>query len=235
MIKLKLSLKIAALAVATLSSIFPFNPAQASTFEETEVDQSQFVAVVQPYGENKYNLIVVEQIPEKKSCWSETGGNPVSVDLLLVNFDFTGHCRRSTDSNGYSIRFNGKDLGLDYLLSVVEHNGELKLIGINRTDPRQPHVIVGTTQGMVGNAMKIELNPGWRFSKRTYQGKVLGHVYFSYTDAQAAMDTPTMNETMAAPTNSEPLESIETVESVESTEEEIQPNTSYTEEAKNEN
>lgn len=189
MTKLNLSLKFAALTLATFSSITALNPVKASTFEETPVEQSQFIAVSQPYGDNKYNLIVIEQIPGKQACWAETGATPVNVDILLLNFDFSGHCRRSTDANGYSIRFNGQDLGLDYLLSIVERNGEIQLIGTNRLDRSQPQILVGTTQGVIGGPMKIQLNPGWRFSKRTYQGKVLGHVYFSYSDEQAAIDS----------------------------------------------
>lgn len=193
MIKLNLPLKFAALTLATLSTITSLNPVKAGTFDETAVEQSQFIAIAQPFGDQKYNLIVIEQIPNKQACWSETGSNPVTADILLLNFDFSGHCRRSTDANGYSIRVNGEDLGLQYLLSVVETNGELQLIGTNRVDPRQPQVVVGTSQGLAGAPMKIQLNPGWRFSKRTYQGKVLGHVYFSYTDEQAAIDNPNFN------------------------------------------
>jgi hypothetical protein len=193
MTKLTLPLKLAALTLATISSITAGNPVKASMFDETAVEQNQFVAISQPYGDNKYNLLVIEQIPNKQACWSETGDNPVSVDILLLNFDFTGHCRRSTDANGYSIRFNGEDLGLDYLLSIVERHGEIQLIGINRTNRSQPEILVGTSKGMMGGPMKIKLNPGWRFSKRTYQGKALGHVYFSYTDQQAAMDAPKMS------------------------------------------
>lgn len=205
MIKLKLPLQLTALTLATLSSIIALSPAKANTFEETPVEQSQFVAVAQPFGENKYNLIVIEQIPNKQTCWSETGSNPVSVDILLLNFDFSGHCRRSTDANGYSIRFNGEDFGLNYILSLVERNGELQLIGMNRTDPRQPEIVVGTSRGMANSPVKIQLNPGWRFTKRTYQNQILGHVYFSYTDGQAAIDapgtTPTMNQNTPDPNN----------------------------------
>lgn len=202
MIKLKLPLKFAALALVTLSSITTFSPAKATTFDETQVEQTQFIAVIQPFGEKKYNLIVIEQIPKKQACWSETGSNPVSVDILLLNFDFSGHCMRSTDANGYSIRFNGQDLGLEYILNIVERNGELQLIGINRKDSTKPELLVGTTKGIVNTAMKIQLNPGWRFSKRTYNGKVLGHVYFTYTDEQAAMDAPNMiNPTINPNTN----------------------------------
>lgn len=193
MIKSAFSRKIATLALTTLCSILPFNAAQSVTFDETEVEQTSFIAVAQPYGENKYNLIVIEQIPNKNSCWSEMGGNPVNVDLLLINFDFSGHCRRSTDANGYSIRFDGQDLGLDFLLSLVEKDGNLVLMGMNRRDSRQQPIVVGTAQGLNGQPMKIQLNPGWRFTKRTYQGKVLGHVYFSYDSASDQMTMPIEN------------------------------------------
>lgn len=190
MIKSAFTRKIATLALTTLCSILPLNAAQTATFEEMEVSQPSFIAVAQPYGDNKYNLIVIEQIPNKKACWSETGGNPVNVDLLLINFDFSGHCRRSTDANGYSIRYDGEDLGLNVLLNLVERNGNLILLGMNRLDPRQPPIIVGTTEGLNAQPMKIQLSPGWRFTKRTYQGKTLGHVYFSYDSAQSQTPMP---------------------------------------------
>jgi hypothetical protein len=53
----------------------------------------------------------LEQIPGKQKCWSESGSNPVMIDPLLLNFDFTGICRRATDSNGYSIRLDGRISG----------------------------------------------------------------------------------------------------------------------------
>ncbi|BAQ60437.1 hypothetical protein GM3708_843 [Geminocystis sp. NIES-3708] len=193
MIKSLLSTKLSVLSLIALSTFLPFNPAKAVTFQETEVNQNEFIAVAQPYGENKYNLIVIEQIAGKNSCWSEGGSNPVNVDLLLLNFDFSGHCRRSTDANGYSIRSDGQDYGLDILLNLVEKDGNLMLIGINRRDINQPPVVVGTAQGLNGQPMKIQLNPGWRFTKRTYEGKPLGHVYFSYDSATAGNMMPSMN------------------------------------------
>lgn len=201
MMKFKIPFSLTLLSLTFVSNLVGIvNPTFANTFDETAVDQNNFVAIAQPYGENKYNLIVLEQIPDKKSCWSETGSNPVNIDLLLLNFDFSGHCRRSTDANGYSIRYNGEDLGLNYLLSVVERNGELQLIGVNRLDRSKPEILVATSQGLNTSAMKMILSPGWRFSKRTFQGKLLSHFYFSYTDAQAIEDggntTPNTNPNM---------------------------------------
>jgi hypothetical protein len=202
MIKSALTRKIATLALTTLCGLLPFSPTQAGgIFEEQEVQQSNFITVAQPFGENKYNLIVIEQIPNKKTCWSEKGANPVNVDLLLLDFDFSGHCRRSTDANGYSIRYDGEDMGLDVLLTLAVKDGNLLLMGINRKDPRQEAIVVGTAEGLNSQPMKIQLNPGWHLTKRTYQGKALGHVYFSYNSAQGGTPTPKTETTTTPPIN----------------------------------
>ncbi len=193
MIKSSLPAKIATLAITSLVGLVPMNSARATMFDEVQVIQEDFIAVAQPFGENRYNLLVIEQVPGRNTCWQEEGSNPVNVDLLLLNFDFSGHCRRSTDANGYSIRYNGNDLGLDVLLTLVERNGVLNLVGINRRD--NSRMVVGSVQGVSDQPMKIKLNPGWIFSKRSYQGNVLGHVYFSYTTSEETeQETPTSEE-----------------------------------------
>ncbi|MDJ0511012.1 MAG: DUF3747 domain-containing protein [Crocosphaera sp.] len=201
----RLPLKLATLATVTLSSLIPINlPVKASTFSETALDQSKVIAIARPYGEGKYDLLVIEQIPGKQDCWAESGANPVLIDPLLLNFDFTGICRRSTDSNGYSIRLDGNDLGLDYLLRLVRRDGELVLVGTPRT-PGYEEIVLGSTQGMAAGFMKINLDPGWQFTKRTYKDKVLGHFYFSGSQAAIAAgenlyDTPPATTTNPMPT-----------------------------------
>jgi len=177
--KTKLARKLAILFTLTVTSVGMLLPVSAATFDEQEVDQSLFVAIARPYGQNQYDLLVIEQIAGKKDCWAEDGSNPVLIDPLLLKFDFTGICRRSTDSNGYSIRVNGEDQGLNYILTVEPSNGELLLVGKNRNNPTQGEVLVGRTQGMASGFLKIILEPGWRITKRAYKGKILGHVYFS--------------------------------------------------------
>jgi len=183
--KLTLTRRLTALATIALTSLISVNSTKAATFEETKVEQSNVIAVARPYGDNKYDLLVIQQIPGKQACWSENGSNPVTVDPLLLNFDFTGICNRATDSNGYSIRIAGQDYGLDYMLRIVERNGELVLVGTNRVNPSQ-EIIVGRTKGMASGFLKIQLEPGWEFSKRTYNGKVLGHFYFSGNETALA-------------------------------------------------
>lgn len=179
MINTRLSLRLAALATLTLSSLLPFSSTKAATFGEQDLDQTQVIGIARPFGENRYDLLVIEQIPGKQQCWREIGSAPAMVEPLLLDFDFTGICRRATDSNGYSIRIDDNDYGLEYLLRVVERNGELFLVGTPRSS-NLPEIIVARTWGLNRGFMKFILEPGWQFSKRqTADGKVLTHFYFS--------------------------------------------------------
>lgn len=185
---------LAALALSTTSLTTGINPAQASIFGQSEVDQGSFVAVAQPFGSSLHNLVIIEQKPNKNTCWSESGSQPVKINPLLLNFDFSGHCGRSTDSNGYSIRIAGEDYGSNYLLNVVERDGELHLVGTHRRDRSQPEIHLGRTYGMSDGFLKIFLDPGWRFTKRTYEDRTLGHVYLT-ADSVAVLDPNNTNDT----------------------------------------
>ena len=199
--KLFFSLKLAALATLTLGTVgFSASSAQAQ-FTESAVDQSKVVAIARPYGAGKFDLLVIEQVPNKKQCWSESGSGPVVINPLLLNFDFTGHCRRATDSNGYSVRIDGQDYGLEYLLRVVPRGNELVLVATPR-NPRLPELAIGSTQGLQSGFMKIQLYPGWQFTKRTFNNKALGHFYFS--GSQANIQTSTSQPPASQPPTSQP-------------------------------
>jgi hypothetical protein len=100
------------------------------------------------------------------------------VRPLLLDFDFTGSCERATDSNGYSIRIDGRDLGLNYLLRIIDRSDELVLVATPR-DPRQPELIVGRTRGRDEGLLQIYLVEGWRFTKRAFEGRTLSHIYLT--------------------------------------------------------
>jgi N-acetylmuramoyl-L-alanine amidase len=202
-------LQVAVLTTASFLSVGALNPTTAATFDNIELDQNNLIAVAAPYGENKNQLLIIEQISNKQPCWSENGSNPVSVEPLLLNFNFTGICDRKTDSNGYSIRMNGEDMGLQYLIRLVERNGELVLVGTHRTDRKAPEIEIGRTMGLGDGFEKIFLNPGWRFTKRTYQGKTLGHVYLTNDSATPYTQEPNPNPSnpQALPPSPQPLPS----------------------------
>lgn len=174
-----LPLSIAVLASTTLGIFGTFRLATAVDFGQQEVDQNKFVAISVPKVGSSPNLVILEQISNSQLCWKESETNPVAVEALLLNFDFTGICNRSTDSNGYSIRMASQELCLLYKLKIIKHNSEFVLIGISNTDPKAPVIKIGRTHGIGSGLTKIHLEPGWRFTKRTYNGQTLGHIYLT--------------------------------------------------------
>lgn len=191
--KTALPTRLAALATVAFSTVSPLVPAMASTFQQQEVDQSKFVAIASPFQSGSaHQLLVVEQISNTQNCWSEKPSSSTSltlIDPLLRNFDFTGICGRSIDSNGYSIRTAGQDLGWQYSLRIVRRNNDMVLVGapVNKT---MPELEIGHTKGLTSDFAKIELNPGWRFTKRLYDGKPTGHVYLTNDLDVAAIVNP---------------------------------------------
>lgn len=200
--KLTLSL----LTVACLGAIAP-RPAQANMFTQTEVDQSRYVVMAVPLARGGYRLLVVEQIKDTRPCWSESGSNPVVIDPLLTTFDFTGICGRATDSNGYSIRVAQQDLGLQYNLRIERGDGELLLVGSSNRGGQR--MIIGRTHGLQeGQFLKFHLEPTWRLTRRTYEGNVLGHVYFtndSWETATGGALSPTPALVLPVSTEASPL------------------------------
>jgi N-acetylmuramoyl-L-alanine amidase len=178
----------AALSAGFVSVSLPLGSALAVTFGQKEVDQTKFIAIAKPVGQDAHQLIVLEQVTDKKQCWSESGSQPVIVDPLLLKFDFTGICGRSTDANGYSIRMDGQDLGGKYTLRIRYRNNDMVLVG-SPDDSKDPEIVIGHANGIVKDFAKIQLDPGWYFSKRTFTTpktdktpetvKVLGHVYLT--------------------------------------------------------
>ncbi|NEP14460.1 MAG: DUF3747 domain-containing protein [Symploca sp. SIO2C1] len=186
-------LRAAVIATASCLTIAGFSPATASVFEKKEVDQTKFIAIAIEYEDGDHKMIIVEQVSREQRCWAENNTQslnnqdlPVLVDPLLMTFDFTGVCRRSTDSNGYSIRMNDQDLGSDYLLTLVKRGQEFVLVGVPRPWAGRGlrRIEIGRTRGDENGHEKIALDPGWRFTKRTYQGRELGHVYLTYDSAE---------------------------------------------------
>ncbi|NET56157.1 MAG: DUF3747 domain-containing protein [Symploca sp. SIO2E6] len=200
-------LQAAVIATASCITIGGFSPANANIFQKTEVDPNDVIAVAVEHKDGKHKLLIVEQISDQRACWSEKSSEslnrPVLVDTLLRTFDFTGICRRSTDSNGYSIRMDDQDLGSDYLLTLLEREGEIVLAGIPRPWAGRglKRIEVGRTRGYATGNEKIFLDPGWRFTKRTYQGRVLGHFYLTYDSAEGTVTQPNTIPELLPPTD----------------------------------
>jgi Protein of unknown function (DUF3747) len=151
--------------------------AKAATFDQKEIDPDKVIAVAVPIPQaNRYNLLILQQLSNTKQCWQERDG---TVDPLLLKFDFTNICGRSTDSNGYSIRIAGQDQGLDYRFSIVKQKNHLSLMGIPSRKAGSPPIEIARTENLNSGFLKLKLNSGWHFAQRTYQGKTLGHIYLT--------------------------------------------------------
>ncbi|MGB0564819.1 MAG: DUF3747 domain-containing protein [Spirulinaceae cyanobacterium] len=155
-------------------------PAIATPFGNQRIDERRFVLVASPFGirDRSYQLLILEQIPGRRTCWQEYGSSPTQVDPLLLTFDFTNSCKRMTDSNGYSVRVGSEDLSWRFILSLVERNNQLVLVA-NSARERNVEMEIGRTQGVVDGYLKIELDPGWSLTRRTYNGRALDHLYLT--------------------------------------------------------
>ncbi len=140
-----IQLRVAAMAALAIGTISAFRPARAATEGQLEVDPNKFIAIAAPLGRGDHQLLILSQQSDLQACWSESGTNPVVVEPLLLKFDFTGICGRSTDSNGYSIRMADQDLGLHYRLSIIKRDGELVLVGISNRNRNAPTIEIGRT------------------------------------------------------------------------------------------
>ncbi|MEO1690566.1 MAG: DUF3747 domain-containing protein [Cyanobacteria bacterium J06631_6] len=205
--KLSLPLKLATTATLAVSAIAPFQAAQAAEFDEFAVDQSQFVAVAVPFNFKQYKLAIIEQVPGEQACWQESGSSPTTVDLLLLNFDHTNACRKAVDTNGYSLRYNGKDDKVEYTLNLVNRNGQLQLVA-DHQDPLQQDLIIGRTNGIVEAPMKIELDPAWQFTKRLYEGGAIQHIYMSNNPNPLFLDNVATTPITNDPANINPSQPI---------------------------
>lgn len=170
--------------------------ALAATFGQKEVSQGEFIVVAVPRQDDYYSLLLIEQLSNSQDCWQENGSSPTQVEPLLLNFDFSSVCGRSTDSNGYSMRQSGQDLGLKYRLSVQKRQDDVVLLGVPSAGQQGETVEIGRTRGVEPGFLKIHLNAGWRLTKRTYEGKTLGHIYLTtdqpFDDAPVAKSKPAL-------------------------------------------
>ncbi|MDX2229364.1 MAG: DUF3747 domain-containing protein [Leptolyngbyaceae cyanobacterium bins.349] len=207
--KRALGSQLALLTALGIGSVLHPTVVQAAQFDQTEVaDPSRFVVMASPIGTTgNYKLLIFEQLNNRRQCWGEVGSNPTTIDPLFMQFDFTGICGRSTDSNAYSVRVAGQELGGRYNLRLVRQQNDLVLIGFSLVDKDVQFFEIGRTNGLADGYLKIQLDPGWRLTRRTFQGKPVGHLYLtndrSLTDiantAKPLLPAPTQRPTVSPP------------------------------------
>ncbi len=179
-------------------------PAIATSFSNTEVDQNRFVLLATSGGSR---LTILEQVSDSRPCWRETAG---VVEPLLLGFDFTGICSRGTDRNGYSVRVEGQDLGLVYTLRTATQ-GNTTLLYAVPSRRNSPTLEIGRTRTNAAGFNRISLNSGWRLTRRVYQGRPLGHIYLTNDRSLASLGTSSPIATLPTttpPTTTSPTPAV---------------------------
>lgn len=205
--KSSLSVKLATVGTIVAGAIVSWQSVSANEFNEFAVDQSQFIAVAVPYNYRRYRLAIIEQVPGQQACWNESGNYPTTVDLLLLNYDHTNSCRKAVDTNGYSLRYNGKDDKVEYTLNLVNNQGQLQLVADHK-DPQKQDLVIGSTNGLTEAPMKIQLDPNWRFTKRLYQGSAIQHIYMSNNPRPLVLENVATLPTTNDPANANPDQAV---------------------------
>ena len=181
---------LSAVAASTYVAALP-SDALAAQFGQQPIASERVVAVAEPVNNGRfYKLLVIEQLGSIRRCWQERSGNPTTIEPLLLNFDFSGVCSRSSDSNGYSVRINGEDLGSRYRLQIEKQGDTLVLVAAPSPLQRGlPKLELGRSNGIANDFVKIELDAGWTLTRRVYNGQVLGHTYITNNQSLDAVIT----------------------------------------------
>ena len=167
--------------LTTASLIFLLVPRGLSArtlFDSRPLNQASFAVLAQPVGSSDWKLLVLEQIKRSPRCWTPRPDG--LVEPTLNRFDFAGICSRYLDSNSYSLRSGGEDLGTRFRLRLQQRGSTLRLEAI---DPREAAPIpIG--RGSVSRRDRngfvlLQLDRDWQLERRVYKGRTLGHVYFA--------------------------------------------------------
>ena len=181
-----------ALTAATLAgSVIASTSAIAQTYGQQSIANDRVVAIAEPVSNGRfYRLLILEQISDRRACFEEESGSPTVIEPLLLNFDFSGICGRSSDSNGYSVRIGDEDLSRRYRLQVTRRGDQLVLVALPGALPGRggdlPVLEIARSNGVANDFVKLTLDPGWQMSRRTLNGSAQGHIYLSN---DASLDT----------------------------------------------
>ncbi|MEO0349354.1 MAG: DUF3747 domain-containing protein [Cyanobacteria bacterium P01_A01_bin.15] len=202
---------LSAVAVTACGAVMslPFS-SSAAQFGQQSITDDRVVAVAEPISNGRfYRLLIIEQLSSVRRCWQEQAGSPTTIEPLLLTFDFTGICGRSSDSNGYSVRIGGEDLGTRYRLQVEKQGNVLVLVAAPSPLQRGlPKLELGRSNGIANDFVQIELDAGWSMARRVYNGQTLGHIYLANNqslDAVVAAAGGEVAQPDPSPANPAPL------------------------------
>jgi len=180
-------------AAATAAALWPAPWADAAgMFQAEPLAEGSTVALAQPVDGNRWNLVVVERLQAGRGCWQRHSDGLVTLEADALSNE--AGCSRLQSSSGYSLRAAGQDLRTPWRLRIEAVGERLELQAFN--PGLSTPVTIGTApipSGVIGAALPaFSLNPGWSFQRRSYQGRLLSHVYLSSAAALAARRPPVL-------------------------------------------
>ena len=168
-------------AVGLLIAGLPQEGSARPLFDSAAIPQERFAVLAQPLGRAQWKLLVLEQIKNQPRCWRVHQNG--LVEPSLNQFDFSGICKRYLDSNGYSLRSGGQDLGTRFRFRLKQSGASLRLEAL---DPQQrAPLLVGQARiprRDPNGFVPLQLEPGWALERRVYQRRQLNHLYFAHQD-----------------------------------------------------
>ena len=168
-------------AVGLLAAGLSQKGSARALFDSAAVPQEHIAVLAQPIGRAQWKLLVLEQIKAQPRCWRARQDG--LVEPSLNRFNFSGICKRYLDSNGYSLRSGGQDLGTRFRFRLKRSGTSLKLEAL---DPQQrAPLLVGQariSKRDPNGFVALRLEPGWALERRVYQGRPLNHLYFAHQE-----------------------------------------------------
>ncbi|QNJ01448.1 uncharacterized conserved secreted protein (DUF3747) [Synechococcus sp. A15-62] len=168
-------------AVGLLATGLSQESTARALFDSAAVPEKHFAVLAQPIGRAQWKLLVLEQVKAQPRCWRARQDG--LVEPSLNRFNFSGICKRYLDSNGYSLRSGGQDLGTRFRFRLKRSGTSLKLEAL---DPQQrAPLLVGQakiSKRDPNGFVALQLEPGWALERRVYQGRPLNHLYFAHQE-----------------------------------------------------
>lgn len=150
-----------------------------SLFGAEPVPEGSILTVAQPLGDDRWTLVLVERLQPGRHCWRDQGDG--SVKLRTADFLRPGLCTRAQSSSSFSLRAAGRDLPTYWRLRIEPVGTRLELQAFNPSQPTP--ITIGVGQKPAGDSKDtmpaLRLNPGWTLEKRSYEGRLLSHLYLS--------------------------------------------------------
>ena len=179
------ALAAAAAAIATAALANAPVAGAAGIFGAEPLADDSTVALAQPVDGSRWNLVVVERLQPGTGCWQRQSQGLVSLEPDALSNET--HCNRLQSSSGYSLRAAGQDLRSPWRLRIEAVDNRLELQAFN---PSLSSPITIGTAPLSSNASGLPaftLKPGWSFQKRSYEGRLLSHVYLSSREPAAVL------------------------------------------------